>query len=91
MDYSIHKNHPRFKVRMISSQYDNILMTLLSISISDRDECSVVSVKERRLCLFWEEDRKEACESNNNCCFDDTDYGFSTVHCFASQRKSTDS
>ena len=34
---------------------------------------------------------KETCEQEDNCCFDDTDYGFSTVHCFAAQRKSFDS
>ncbi|XP_078348194.1 uncharacterized protein LOC144633237 isoform X2 [Oculina patagonica] len=51
----------------------------------DRDECNVVNVTERKLCFLFEVG-KESCESKDNCCFDDTDYGFPTVKCFAAQQ-----
>lgn len=45
-----------------------------------------MDVKKRRLCGPTEY-AKGFCETGENCCYDDTDYGFHTVKCFAAHAR----
>lgn len=45
-----------------------------------------MEVKNRQLCLSAEFG-KESCDNYETCCYDDTDYGFHTVKCFAAHAR----